>query len=133
MIYASLFIYILLWQEAGIDGGGLFKEFIDLLLNESFNPANGLFLTTEQHLQLPNPSAISKAHCLEYFTFIGRMLGKAMYEKVLVEPHFAGMFLNQLLGRQNFIDDLQSLDEGVRVCEVYEILVSDGCNCESSY
>ncbi len=42
------------------------------------------------------------------------MLGKAISEKVLVEPQFAGMFLNHLLGRANLIDDLLSLDEQVR-------------------
>lgn len=41
------------------------------------------------------------------------MLGKAIYEKVLIEPQFAGMFLNHLLGRVNLIDDLPSLDEEV--------------------
>lgn len=41
------------------------------------------------------------------------MLGKAIYEKMLIEPQFAGMFLNHLLGRVNLIDDLPSLDEEV--------------------
>lgn len=97
--------------EAGIDGGGLFTEFINDLLKEACNPTTGLFTTTPAHLLVPSRMSALKFNYLEYFTFLGRMLGKAIYEKNLVEPQFAGMFLNQLLGRKNFIDDLKSLDE----------------------
>ena len=37
-----------------------------------------------------------------------------MYESILVEPQFAHFFLNKLLGRHNYIDDLYTLDPEVR-------------------
>lgn len=43
--------------EAGIDGGGLLKEFIDCVTREAFNPARGLFKTTEDHFVYPNPDS----------------------------------------------------------------------------
>ncbi len=46
--------------------------------------------------------------------FLGRVLGKALYESILVEPQFAHFFLNKLLGRHNYIDDLYTLDPEVR-------------------
>lgn len=52
---------------------------------------------------------------LQYYVLLGSLLGKAIYEKILVEPLFAGMFLNHLLGRINLIDDLPSLDNQVKV------------------
>mmetsp|Transcript_14416 Transcript_14416/g.21644 ORF Transcript_14416/g.21644 Transcript_14416/m.21644 type:complete len:1114 (+) Transcript_14416:66-3407(+) len=106
-------------QEAGIDGGGLFKEFVDDLMKEMGDPAKGFFRSTNQHLLVPNPTVgTDSGQNLEYYTLLGRMLGKAIYEKILVEPQFAGMFLNQLLGRLNLIDDLPSLDS-----EVYHSLL----------
>ena len=56
---------------------------------------------------------------LQYYSFLGSMLGKVIYEKMLIEPQFAGMFLNHLLGRVNLIDDLPSLDEQVILLITY--------------
>lgn len=41
--------------EAGIDGGGLLKEFLDTLVKEAFSPARGLFVETPAHALYPNP------------------------------------------------------------------------------
>ena len=49
----------------------------------------------------------------ERFRFLGRVLGKAVYENILVEPRFADFFLNKLLGKYNYVDDLHSLDPEV--------------------
>lgn len=59
----------------------------------------------------PNPASglITTSH-LDVFEFMGRLLGKALYESTLVEPRFAAFFLNKLLGRPNYVDDLRSLD-----------------------
>ena len=43
--------------EAGIDGGGLFKEFMDSLTRATFDPAFALFLPTSKQLLTPNPSS----------------------------------------------------------------------------
>ena len=56
---------------------------------------------------------------LRHFEFAGRVLGKALYEGILVEPLFANCFLNKLLGRHNGIDDLYTLDP-----ELYRHLMS---------
>lgn len=94
--------------------GGLLKEFVDILMKEMAQSQYGFFQTTSQHLLVPNTSDyVVSSEYLSYFVFLGRMLGKAIYEKILVEPQFAGMFLNQLLGRRNLIDDLASYDDEV--------------------
>lgn len=101
------------YAEAGIDGGGLFKEFMDLLIRSAFDPALGLFLTTAQQQITPNPaseSAFGPEH-LEFFSFVGRMLGKALYDKLLVESQFCGPFLKALKGIPSQLDDLCLMDE----------------------
>eukprot|EP01036_Dinobryon_divergens_P023528 gene23528-31881_t len=99
------------YREAGIDGGGLFKEFLDVFAKAAFDPMFGLFLPTSGQLLTPNPASHIITNHLQYFQFIGKMLGKALYERVLLESEFAGGFLNILLGRSNSLDDLCYLDE----------------------
>ena len=67
--------------EAGVDGGGLFKDFMENLVKEGFNPEVGLFRTTPEQKLYPNPAAGSAVpNALVLFEFLGKMLGKAMYE-----------------------------------------------------
>ena len=44
-------------EEAGVDGGGLFKDFLNDLISESFDPKFGLFVETGGERTLyPNSS-----------------------------------------------------------------------------
>ena len=47
---------------------------------------------------------------LQWFTFLGQIIGKALYEGILVSVPFAPFFLSKWLGKTSFLDDLQSLD-----------------------
>ncbi|WWD00653.1 hypothetical protein V866_007588 [Kwoniella sp. B9012] len=105
--------------EAGIDGGGLFKEFLTNLSKEVFDTNRGLWLATDQNELYPNPhSYATEPHQLEWYRFIGQVLGKAMYEGILVDVSFADFFLAKWLGRQSYLDDLSSLDK-----ELYKGLI----------
>lgn len=68
-------------HEAGVDGGGLFKDFLEGLVKEGFDPQLGLFGATSDNCLYPNPDAhLLVPNALAYFEFLGRMLAKAMYE-----------------------------------------------------
>ncbi|XP_070563134.1 ubiquitin-protein ligase E3C-like [Ptychodera flava] len=101
-------------NEAGIDGGGLFREFLSQLLKTGFDPNRGFFRTTHDRLLYPNPQAcILQEDFTKHYYFLGRMLGKALYENMLVELPFASFFLSKLLGRHSSdvdIHHLHSLD-----------------------
>ncbi|KDQ51194.1 hypothetical protein JAAARDRAFT_41256 [Jaapia argillacea MUCL 33604] len=98
-------------EEAGIDGGGVFKEFLTSLCKEVFDRDRGLWLANKKNELYPNPHSYAKeAHSLNWYRFIGRVLGKALYEGILVDVAFAGFFLAKWLGKQSFLDDLASLD-----------------------
>ncbi|KAJ3107013.1 hypothetical protein HDU97_004982 [Phlyctochytrium planicorne] len=100
-------------EEAGIDGGGVFKEFLTCLTDCAFDPAFGLFEATETHQLYPSPSFLKEDVQLPYLEFIGRIVGKAMYDGILVNFEFASFFLAKLLGKRNELDDLLSLDKSV--------------------
>ncbi|RKP36779.1 HECT-domain-containing protein [Dimargaris cristalligena] len=98
-------------EEAGVDGGGVFKEFFNLLAREAFDPNYGYFLHTSDQLLYPNPHAYAKQSSqLAYYAFLGRIMGKALYQGIVVEVGFAGFFLNKWLRKTNYLSDLASLD-----------------------
>ncbi|KAI9334179.1 hypothetical protein BD770DRAFT_402519 [Pilaira anomala] len=98
-------------EEAGIDGGGVFKEFLTGLSMEAFDTNYGLFVATPDQLLYPNPSSFAtEPQQLEYFKFLGLIIGKAVYEGILLDVGFAEFFLKKCLGKVNYLDDLASLD-----------------------
>ncbi|KAG1456477.1 hypothetical protein G6F46_003782 [Rhizopus delemar] len=98
-------------EEAGIDGGGVFKEFLTGLSHDAFNVNYGLFVATPEQLLYPNPNSFATEPLqLEYFRFLGLIIGKAVYEGILLDVPFASFFLKKCLGKVNYLDDLSSLD-----------------------
>ncbi|KAI9885214.1 MAG: Protein phosphatase PP2A regulatory subunit B [Watsoniomyces obsoletus] len=102
--------------EAGIDGGGVTKEFLLTVTQEAFARSQEprMFVETEQHQLHPNPSfrdelrdAMRRAGldrdspaardqlqlARRQYQFLGRVVGKCLYEGILVDLNFAGFFL----------------------------------------
>lgn len=64
-------------EEAGIDGGGLFKEFINEVLKTAFDPNRGFFLLTADNCLYPNPHVhLIMENFTDHYYFIGRLVGK---------------------------------------------------------
>ena len=140
--------------EAGIDGGGVTKEFLTSVTSEAFSASSGLqlFIENDQHLLHPNPSAVEERKAflreaglregssewnvqirdlLRRYEFLGRVIGKCLYEGILVDVEFAGFFLlkwaltggsgsaTKESGYRANLNDLRDLDEGL-----YQGLVS---------
>jgi ubiquitin-protein ligase E3 C len=140
--------------EAGIDGGGVTKEFLTSVTNEAFKSGSEpkLFEENDQHLLYPNPAAVEQRRevlrqlgfvenspewneqvrdLLRRYEFLGRIIGKCLYEGILVDVNFAPFFLlkwaltggagsaqRETAYRAN-LNDLKDLDQGL-----YQGLVS---------
>ena len=79
-------------DEAGIDQDGVFKEFLEETLQRVFDPSLNLFkVTAEQKLYPSATSFIQESH-LELFEFVGKMLGKAVYEVTSASVHYVMCF-----------------------------------------
>lgn len=132
--------------EAGIDGGGVTKEFLTSVTNRAFMPSDtvDMFAENDQHLLYPNPAAIEEhkeqlkkaglrenspefrlqvTELLHRYEFLGRIIGKCLYEGILVDVNFAPFFLRKWAltggagsapnesGYRPTLNDLRDLDE----------------------
>lgn len=100
-------------REAGIDGGGITKEFLTSVTEEGFSEERyGLFEHNDNYELYPKSHLSSQE--LKYMFFLGKVIGKCLYDRVLVDVTFAEFFLKKLLNfGQRFasgFDDLQSMD-----------------------
>jgi ubiquitin-protein ligase E3 C len=132
--------------EAGIDGGGVTKEFLTSVTNRAFMPTDSvdMFVENDQHLLYPNPAAVEEHKeqlkqvglrenspefrlqinaLLHRYEFLGRIIGKCLYEGILVDVNFAPFFLRKWAltggtgsapnetGYRPTLNDLRDLDE----------------------
>lgn len=125
--------------EAGIDGGGVTKEFLTSVTKEAFTDDNmRLFAANSKNALFPNPLAWDQAQehlrqsgvkadsdewresmtqLLERYEFLGRIIGKCLYEGILIDIAFAGFFLLKWAaaaadaGYRANINDLREFDE----------------------
>jgi len=118
-------------DESGIDMGGLYKEFLTSLIERAFHPNYGLFKFSAENELYPNPCSNIVQNHLEYLAFLGRMLGKAMFDGIQMDLPFCGFFLSKLLGKHNYLDELPSLDpalhKNLMLLKNYEGDVTDLC------
>ena len=98
-------------SEAGIDGGGVFKEFLENVIKEAVSPSLGLFRSTTDNKLYPSPIAAYKdSEAFKKIEFVGLMVGKALWEGILLDLPLAPFFLKKFRGTQCGVDDLPALD-----------------------
>ncbi|CAL5387651.1 unnamed protein product [Camellia sinensis] len=98
--------------EAGLDYGGLSKEFLTDIAKAAFAPEYALFsqTSTSDRLLIPNTAARFLVNGIQMIEFLGRVVGKALYEGILLDYSFSHVFVQKLLGRYSFLDELSTLD-----------------------
>ncbi|TKY90892.1 hypothetical protein EX895_000890 [Sporisorium graminicola] len=98
--------------EDGLDYGGLSREFFFLLSHEMFNPFYCLFEYSAHDnytLQINPHSGINPEH-LNYFKFIGRVLGLAIFHRRFLDAYFIVSFYKMILKKKITLSDLESVD-----------------------
>lgn len=76
-----------------------------------FNPNYSLFnLTSNGVSYFPNAHSYVNQDHLAYFKFIGRIIGKALFDGELLECHFSKPLYKMMLGEDLSVDDLEDLD-----------------------
>ena len=98
--------------EEGLDYGGLSREFFFLLSHEMFNPFYCLFEYSAHDnytLQINPHSDINPDH-LNYFKFIGRVVGLAIFHQRFLDAFFVSSFYKLMLKKKVTLKDLESVD-----------------------
>ncbi|KAJ8119166.1 hypothetical protein ONZ43_g3842 [Nemania bipapillata] len=98
--------------EDGLDYGGLSREFFFLLSHEMFNPFYCLFEYSAHDnytLQINPHSGINPEH-LNYFKFIGRVVGLAIFHRRFLDAFFIGALYKMILGKAVQLADMEGVD-----------------------
>lgn len=106
--------------EEGVDAGGVTREWFQVLSRQMFNPDYALFtpVAADRTTFHPNRlSSVNPEHFM-FFKFIGRVIGKALYEGRVLDCHFSRAVYKRILGKTVSIKDMETLD-----LEYYKSLV----------
>ena len=98
--------------EEGVDAGGVTREWFQVLARGMFNPNYALFIPVASDRTTFHPnrlSGINEEH-LRFFKFIGRIIGKALYEGRVLDCHFSRAVYKKILGKNVSIKDMETLD-----------------------
>jgi hypothetical protein len=68
-----------------------------------------LFAVTPLEMLMVNSVYTKDPQHLPHYDFLGRVVGKAVYESILVEARFLSPFLNTMLGKSNTLEDLKKI------------------------
>ncbi|KAF9571966.1 hypothetical protein EC968_010503 [Mortierella alpina] len=106
--------------EEGVDGGGVTREWFQVLARQMFNPDYALFKTSaaDKLTYQPNRASWVNSDHLLFFRFIGRVIGKAIYDGRLLDAYFTRSFYKHILGRPVDYRDVEAVDP-----EYYKSLV----------
>ncbi|OCF44407.1 hypothetical protein I317_01667 [Kwoniella heveanensis CBS 569] len=100
------------YNEDGVDAGGVTREWYSVLAQQIFDPNFALFepCAADQQTFQPNKASSINTDHLAYFKFVGRVIGKAVYDGRLLDAYFNRAFYKQILGRTVDMRDLESID-----------------------
>lgn len=88
------------------------REWFQVLSRQMFNPDYALFVPVASDRTTFHPnrlSAINQEH-LMFFKFIGRIIGKALYEGRVLDCHFSRAVYKRILGKPVSLKDMETLD-----------------------
>ena len=97
--------------EEGIDAGGLTREWYQLLSRVIFDKNALLFTTVGNNATFqPNPNSVYQTEHLSYFKFVGRVVGKALFDGQLLDVYFTRSFYKHILGVKVTYHDIEAVD-----------------------
>ena len=98
--------------EEGIDAGGVSREWFAAMARQMFDPDYALFnpVASDRTTFHPNQLSFINDQHLLYFKFIGRIIGKALYEGRVLDCHFSRAVYRRILGKSVSLKDMESLD-----------------------
>jgi len=101
--------------EPGIEAGGLTREWFQLVTEQIFDPDRGLWLSSVNNQMSMQINPASHILCpddyLKFFRVLGRIMGRALFDRQLIKGHMVRHLYKHLLGWPITFDDLEAQDE----------------------
>lgn len=99
--------------EPGIDDGGVSREWYEVLSREILNPMYGLFKAASPGSSVfqVDPLAEGNPDKEAVFKFVGRFLGRAVYDQYTVGLYFSRVVYKYFLGEPISLSDMEAVDE----------------------
>ncbi|KAI6119856.1 hypothetical protein EDD16DRAFT_1895336 [Pisolithus croceorrhizus] len=100
------------YDEEGVDAGGVTREWFQILARQMFDPNYALFqpCAADKLTYQPNKNSWVNPEHLSFFKFVGRVIGKAIYDGRLLDAYFAKSLYRQLLGKPVDYRDVEWVD-----------------------
>ncbi|KAK4048797.1 hypothetical protein OIV83_004563 [Microbotryomycetes sp. JL201] len=101
--------------EEGIDFGGVSREFFFLLSHAIFDPSYCLFEHTQKgnYMLTINPNSGINPDHLDWFQFVGRAIGMAIFHRRFIDAHFSTSIYKLVLDKEVGLDDMALIDADV--------------------
>ncbi|KAJ1444199.1 hypothetical protein M885DRAFT_425126, partial [Pelagophyceae sp. CCMP2097] len=97
--------------EAGLDAGGLSREFFRLASKTLFDTNNGLFKFVDSTYLISDDAASSLVEgAVDWYVFAGKLVGKALLEGHLLDAPLNRVLLKHIVAEPVGIDDLRLVD-----------------------
>jgi len=99
-------------KEEAVDAGGVAREWFLQLSRALFNPDYALFKPSSSNQNVFQPNKESSIHPehLQFFTFIGQFVGKAIWDGQLLDAYFTRSMYKHMLGVKPSYSDIESVD-----------------------
>ncbi|CAG8525542.1 7740_t:CDS:2, partial [Scutellospora calospora] len=100
------------YEEEGVDAGGVTREWFQVLARQMFNENYALFKTSaaDRLTYQPNRASGANPEHLSFFKFVGRVIGKAIYDGRLLDAYFTRSFYKHILGKPVDYRDVEAID-----------------------
>ena len=100
------------YDEEGVDAGGVTREWFQILARQMFDPNNALFqpCAADRLTYQPSKASWVNPEHLSFFKFVGRVIGKAIYDGRLLDAYFARSLYRQILCKPVDYRDVEWID-----------------------
>ncbi|KAF9820248.1 hypothetical protein IEO21_01462 [Rhodonia placenta] len=100
------------YDEEGVDAGGVTREWFQILARQMFDPNYALFqpCAADRLTYQPNKASWVNPEHLSFFKFVGRIIGKAIYDGRLLDAYFARSLYRLILGKPVDYRDVEWVD-----------------------
>lgn len=99
--------------EKGLDYGGMSREWFLDLSREILSPERGLFVMRGKQQYVINPASVELPDWQRLYSFVGTVLGMAVFHGKLFHSYFIGAFYKMLCDMPVELSDMKEYDESV--------------------